>query len=118
MEERACLSCGKPVYGRLDKKFCDDQCRNDFNNKQNSDTNKRIRNINNILRKNRRILEKLNPNGKSKVHRDKLSKLGYDFEYFTNMLKTKTGNTYYFCYEQGYLELDHKMFALVLRNYE
>ena len=56
--ERFCSDCGEKLVGRADKKFCNDQCRNNFNNKVNSDTNSVMRNINNVLRKNRRIMEK------------------------------------------------------------
>ncbi len=27
-----CQQCGKPVKGRIDKRFCDDFCRNAYNN--------------------------------------------------------------------------------------
>ena len=75
-----------------------------------------MRNINNILRKNRRILAELNPEGKVKIHRDKLIERGFKFRYFTNIYSTKNGNNYYFCYDQGYLELDGGMFTLVVRQ--
>lgn len=116
MEERLCLECGKPVYGRIDKKFCDDQCRNTFNNKQNSDSNNYVRNVHNILRRNRRILEELNPNGKSKATRTKLTEKGFDFNYHTSTYTTKAGATYYFCYEYGYLPIEGDHFALVKKQ--
>ena len=28
LQQAYCLYCGKPVKGRIDKKFCDDWCRN------------------------------------------------------------------------------------------
>ena len=113
---KVCLECGKPIQGRHDKKFCDDLCRNAYNNKLNSDANKIIRNINNTLRKNRRILAELNPNGKTKVTKDKLLFHGFDFNYFTNTYTTKAGTVYYFCYEQGYLPLEGDLYALVVRQ--
>lgn len=116
MEAKTCIECGTQIFGRFDKKFCSDQCRNAYNNKLNSDANNYIRNVNNILRKNRRILTKLNPNGKTKLHRDKLAEKGFDFNYHTNTYTTKAGATYYFCYEQGYLELDNQWFMLVKRQ--
>ena len=116
MEERQCLECGKPVYGRIDKKFCDDQCRNTFNNKQNSDSNNYVRNVHNVLRRNRRILEELNPNGKSKTTRSKLTERGFDFNYHTTTYTTKAGATYYFCYEYGYLPIEGDYFALVKKQ--
>lgn len=116
MEERLCLECSKPVYGRIDKKFCDDQCRNTFNNKQNSDSNNYVRNVHNILRRNRRILEELNPKGKSKATRSKLTEKGFDFSYHTSTYTTKAGATYYFCYEYGYLPIEGDYFALVKKQ--
>jgi len=74
-----------------------------------------MRNINNVLRKNRRILESLNPDGKGTTSRDELLMHGFNFSYFTNIFKTKQGKTYYFCYEQGYIELENNRFALVLK---
>lgn len=111
-----CQECGDEMKGRADKKFCSDQCRGTYNNRLNSDSNNFMRNINNILRKNRRILAELNPKGKSKVHRDKLLELGFKFSYFTNEYVTKAGKVYRFCYEQGYLELDNDWYALVIKN--
>ena len=114
--KKQCLECKDEFHGRADKKFCSDQCRNAYNNKLNSDANNFVRNINNTLRKNRRILEELNPNGKAQVHRDKLLERGFKFSYFTNIYKTKSENTYYFCYEYGYLERDNGYFTLVIKQ--
>lgn len=116
MKEKSCLECGAKIFGRNDKKFCSDQCRNSYNNKLNSDSNNYIRTVNNTLRKNRRILEKLTPSGKSKTTRSKLNEHGYDFNFHTNTYTTKAGATYYFCYEYGYLELENDWFALVKRD--
>jgi uncharacterized Zn ribbon protein len=92
--KKRCLECTDEFIGRADKKFCCDGCRSSYNNKLNSDTTNFVRNINNILRKNRRILAELNPNGKSKTHKDKLLEKGFKFSYFTNIYKTKAGKIY------------------------
>ena len=115
-EERKCPECGRPVFGRVDKKFCSDACRNAFNNKSNAPTNNYVRNVNNTLAKNRRILAELNPTGKVKKHRDQLLKKGFDFDFYTNSYTTKAGDVYRFCYEQGYLILDEGFVLLVERN--
>jgi hypothetical protein len=77
-----------------------------------------MRNINNKLRKNYRILSELNANadGKSKTTRAKLMSKGFDFEFFTNILNTKSGNTYYFLYDQGYMVLDNDFYMLVKKD--
>ena len=111
-----CLECGDEFKGRTDKKFCSPQCRSSYNNKLNSDATNFVRNINNILRKNRRILAELNPKGKSKVHRDQLLERGFKFSYFTNQYHTQSGNEYHFCYDQGYLALADDYYSLVVRQ--
>jgi predicted nucleic acid-binding Zn ribbon protein len=111
-----CLECGEKIVGREDKKFCSDGCRNAYNNKINKDSTNFMRNVNNKLRKNYRILSELNPDGKSKTTRTKLLSKGFDFEFFTNILNTKTGNTYYFLYDQGYLPLENDFYMLVKKD--
>jgi hypothetical protein len=72
-----------------------------------------MRNVNNILRKNRRILLQYNPHGKAKIQKNALLEKGFKFNYFTNEYITQTGKKYKFCYEQGYIELDEQKLALV-----
>lgn len=114
--EKQCLECQTPLRGRADKKFCSDACRNSYNNRQNSDANNLMRNVNNTLRKNRRILADLNPEGKSRVHRETMARKGFNFNYFTNIYQTKSGKTYYFCYDQGYIEVEPMHFTLVWKK--
>ena len=42
--EKQCLECGTAIRGRADKKFCSDQCRNQYNNTLNRDANNYVRN--------------------------------------------------------------------------
>lgn len=114
--EKSCLECGEKIVGRTDKKFCSDYCRNAYNNNLNKDSKNMVRNVNNLLRKNYRILEELNPDGKVKLSKSKLAAKGFNFDYFTSIYKTKTGNTYYFIYDQGYLPLEGDFYALVRRT--
>jgi hypothetical protein len=114
--EKQCLECGNKLVGRIDKKFCNDYCRNAYNNKKNRASKNIIRNTNNLLRKNYRILEKINPNQKTKTTKDNLLRKGFNFNYFTSIYKTKSGNVYYFVYDQGYLALGDKYFAIVKRD--
>ncbi|TPG36363.1 hypothetical protein [Flavobacterium pectinovorum] len=113
---KTCLECSEKLVGREDKKFCSDSCRNAYNNKINKDSTNFMRNVNNKLRKNYRILSELNTDGKSKATRDKMITKGFDFDFFTNVLQTKTGNTYYFLYDQGYRSLDNDYFMLVKKE--
>lgn len=116
MEKRTCIECDQKFNGRADKKFCSDMCRNAYNNKLNSDTNNYVRNINNALRKNRRIMEELLPEETAKVSQQKLMDKGFNFSYYTNITTTKTGKNYVFCYEYGYLPLESNYYLLVKRK--
>ena len=113
---KTCLECGDKIVGREDKKFCSDGCRNAYNNKINKDSTNFMRNVNNKLRKNYRILSELNPEEKSKTTKSKLLSKGFEFEFFTNILNTNTGNTYYFVYDQGYRVLEVDFYMLVKKG--
>jgi hypothetical protein len=119
-EPTLCLSCEKPVKGRSDKKFCDDYCRAAFNNDLKSASNNLVRNVNNALGKNRRILESLLPQGDAtaKTNHDKLIEKGFQFKYHTHIYNTKTEKTYFYCYEYGYLPLENNWYLIVKKNEE
>ncbi|MFD2567052.1 hypothetical protein [Pseudotenacibaculum haliotis] len=116
METRACLECGEAVKGRIDKKFCSDYCRNSYNNKVNKDSKNLIRNINNRLRKNYKILSELNTKGKTKVSRTRLYDKGFDFQLFTSLYTTRAGSTYFYVYNEGYLALENEMYLLIRKE--
>ena len=116
MEKKLCLECGESFNGRVDKKFCSDLCRNSHNNKLNSDSTNYVRNITNILRKNRRILGELIPAETAKTTKAKLVQNGFNFQYYTNAYTTKKGTTYYFCYEYGYLPIENDYYFLVKKG--
>jgi len=113
-EQKLCLECGEPIKGRADKKFCDDQCRSNYNNKMNSDVTAEMRNINNILRKNRRILESVvHEDGKGKISKQKLHDKGFNFKYFTQTHITQKGSTYKLCYDYGYLPIENDFIMVI-----
>jgi hypothetical protein len=114
---RKCLECGDEIRGRVDKKYCSDHCRNAYNNKINKDSKNLIRNINNRLRKNYRVLDSFQlKEGKTKTTRTRLIDRGFDFEFITNLYTTKKGTTYYFVYDLGYLPLDNDYYMIVKRE--
>ena len=119
---RTCLTCGKDLKGRIDKKFCDDYCRNNYNNRQRAKTNcsSLVRSINNGLLKNRKILESVLPENKesAKANLDKLHRLGFQFKYMTHIYTNRTGKTYFFCYDYGYRPLENKWYLVVKQKEE
>jgi hypothetical protein len=116
-DEKTCLNCSKVLRGRADKKFCDENCRNQYNNTLNSDTNSEMRLTQNILRKNRRILsELLGEQDKYKTSIKKLMDRGYKLDFLTQLYQTKTGTIYRYCFEYGIMLLDEDMVLIVKRN--
>jgi hypothetical protein len=119
---RKCLACGRPLKGRIDKKFCDDNCRNNYNNQQKAIGNysSYVRNINNTLLKNRKILASVLPDTEetAKANKEKLQRLGFQFKYLTHTYTTKSGKTYIYCYDYGYLPLDNDWYLIVKRKEE
>ena len=113
---RKCLECGEVLHGRSDQKYCNDQCRNTFNNRLSGETNNHIRRINRILKRNQPFLSVLNTKGRTTIKRDELLKKEFDFNYFTNLITTRYGRVYYFCYDQGYSPIDGKKVLLIYKE--
>ena len=97
--DKLCLECETPLIGRIDKKFCNDMCRNSYNNLLNKDANEYVRKVNVILRKNRRILSSLmNGSEKGKATKEQLLLNGFNFYYYTKPILSiyKTSILYLF----------------------
>ncbi|MDZ4794728.1 MAG: DUF2116 family Zn-ribbon domain-containing protein [Bacteroidota bacterium] len=122
LETKTCLACGKAVKGRVDKKFCDDYCRNNYNNQQKARSNHSslVRNINNALLKNRKIMESLLPEAEktTTISKEKLQTLGFHFKYLTHIYTAQNGNTYFYCYDYGYRELENERLMIVRKRDE
>lgn len=115
---KLCLSCQKPIKGRTDKKYCNDYCRNSFNNQMHSCSNNYMRHINSLLQKNRRILAAILPERASQVKTSysHLQERGFLFQYSTHQVYNKKGNPYHFCYEYGYLPISETHYIVVRRK--
>ena len=114
---KQCLECQTEIRGRADKKFCSDHCRNAYNNNLNKDSKNLVRNINNRLRKNYRILCSFPlKDNKTKTTKNRLLDRGFDFGFITNIYTTKKGSVYYFVYDLGYLSLDNDFYMIVKRE--
>lgn len=115
-DKKYCKECREEIKGRRDKLYCSDYCRSQKFHRQNQDITNFMRRVNYTIRKNRSILSDLNPKGKTKAHKHKLIDAGVNFDYFTNVYKTRSGKVYYFCYDQGYVQLEEDYYALVVRE--
>jgi predicted nucleic acid-binding Zn ribbon protein len=110
--ERVCLDCGARLLGRSDKKFCSDQCRNNYNNRLNRDQNNYVRNVHAQLRRNRRVLAGLYDDGHRRIHRDALIAQGYNFTFFTHLIETREGVRWSYCFEYGFREAGREYLEL------
>lgn len=114
--DKLCLSCGKTIIGRADKKFCSSYCRSAYHYEQKGQQTNLVRRVNYILKKNRDIISKLNPKGKTRVSKTTLITKGFNFNYFTNIYRTKNEHEYRFCYDQGYIEWEDGSCTLVVKQ--
>ncbi len=101
---KLCLQCQRPIVGRMDKVFCDPQCRNTYHNRIKHSHEQYIKKVNSCLRKNRRILKTLAPIGKVIVRREILESMGYTFDFFSSTFHT-SNSLYYMCYDYGFRAL-------------
>jgi hypothetical protein len=73
MQVKYCQECEQVLKGRTDKRFCNDSCRNAFNNRVNSKENNLMKKINNQLKRNRKILQMIL--GEEKMYKSNKAKL-------------------------------------------
>ncbi len=116
MNNRKCLECDGPLLGRSDQKFCNDQCRSSYNNRLSVQSTFVIRIINRILKKNYTILSSLNSGKKALVNKSDLQKKGYRFDYYTGTHLNTKNHLYYYCYDQGFTELENNKVMLVCKD--
>lgn len=110
-----CRYCARPLKGRSDKKFCDDQCRNTFNNQQKRERNELVQALNKRLLKNRAVLEAVweRKQKPAVLKREQLLLAGYQFQYHTHTHINKRGLVYRYCYEYGLLQLEGSRYLVV-----
>lgn len=101
MDNLNCQHCDRPMAGRFDKKFCNDQCRASYHNIHRRKHERMISAVNRQIRRNRAILKRFSPEGKATVRKERLVDAGFLFQYFSSIYQT-AGLTYYFCYEYGF----------------
>lgn len=114
--ERQCLDCGSSLRGRADKKFCDDQCRSNYNNNLRAGSAAELRSVNAILRKNHSILTRLCTGHKVKLKKDELLRNGFDLNYHTHHQSTRNGDTYFCCYNYGFTKIDAERVLIIRQN--
>ena len=100
--ERTCLRCGEKIVGRIDKKFCCDSCRNDYHNALRRQSDKELRPLVNILKRNQKILENQLHSGIRTIPENVLRLKNFDFTHFTSVRWRPFRHTIYYIYDIGY----------------
>lgn len=106
MEKKRCQFCQQFIVGRNDKKFCDDHCRSAFNNKLNSFEYRQMKNVNAVLKRNRKILAELYETKNKEattIFERKIQELGFVFNFHTHIETLEGGITCICCYDYGYV---------------
>lgn len=116
-QTKTCRQCGREMHGRSDKKYCNDDCRNIFNNTkhQHSET-PYVKGITSTLRKNRKVLLTIAPANRNWiiVSQVVLTRLGFNFYYHTH--STPIGSKILTCcFEVGYFHLENSN-VLIIRT--
>jgi len=113
--DQTCLYCGKPFKGRTDKKFCGEECKNNYHNPRKLEEAAEIKKIKLALIRNQRIIKALLA-GRPEiiVTRETLLKKGFEFDYHTHHVTSKTKrNEYIFSFNYGYHDLGTGQYKLV-----
>ena len=101
-EKRCCAFCGRELRGRVDKKFCDDSCRNNYGYQHNKFSNITISRVNKSLLHNRNVLRSIVKSGKKVVKKQSLVDKNFDFNVITGIYKTYKDQEYKMLYDYAY----------------
>lgn len=110
--ERQCFYCGKAISGRIDKRFCDDNCRNNYHYRLNKDADIFVNKVNSILLHNRLVLKSLCSNAKTFVKIQTLKNMGFDFNYITALHQTKRNDSYRIVYDYAYKIIEDEVIVI------
>lgn len=111
-EDRHCLECGEPLYGRTDKKFCNTSCRSKYHGQLRRWHNKLYTDTLDCLNRNYEILEHLfRLHGKG-CELTELAVMGFRKDMVTHKVQKKGKHLEYRCFDFVYNLSDNKLFNL------
>ena len=107
-----CLECGKVIlYGRKDKKFCSDNCKNRYHNNKHKFSRNVHYKVLNAIEKNYSILEELYRSHVLSIDIGDLIALGFRTEYSTGYRKSNKHDEFR-CFEFKYYVSRNRLFGL------
>ncbi len=99
----ACLECGDPIeYGRSDKKFCCEACKNRWHNREASSSRKFRQKVSSSLEKNYFILDSVRRTTLKTILVSDLETMGFRPGYFTSYSKGRNAEVF-MCYDLKYV---------------
>lgn len=103
-----CMECSAQLKGRSDKKFCNSDCRISYHNRANRNMNQHIREINIILKRNRKILAEYLSMGRKIAFEQELLKMNFNFNFYTQVKHLVNNGEWRYCYELAYRKIDQR----------
>ncbi|MBQ9548497.1 MAG: hypothetical protein IJV01_04980 [Bacteroidales bacterium] len=107
-----CLQCGTELYGRPDKKFCSDPCKNKWHNSRGGEKRRSQGRVFTDLAVNYDILEKLLLKGVSSVDRSVLENMGFRCARITGHRRIRGGHDEYQCFDIHYIQTETRLFRI------
>lgn len=111
--DSVCLECGdRIVYGRSDRKFCCDACKNRFHNRRSGNSRHYRQRIHSALERNYFILDSLRRTSLRNIPMSDLVNMGFSREYFTSYSGNASEETY-MCYDIRYCVVKDIVISIV-----
>lgn len=108
-----CLECGdRIVYGRSDRKFCCDACKNRFHNRRSSSSRHYRQKIHSALERNYFILDSLRRTSLRNIPMSDMENMGFSREYFTSYSRQSSRETF-MCYDIEYSVMKDAVTSIV-----
>lgn len=111
-DDRHCLECGEPIYGRTDKVFCNRACKSRYHGQQRSLHNMAYSKTMASLQRNYGILEHLHKLKARNCPLDELTEMGFLPECVTHRVEKKGKHLEYRCFDFVYNMSENKLFNL------
>lgn len=109
---KTCLSCDAVLFGRIDKKYCDYNCRNAYHNEKNRHSSGIMRSVNRRLHRNYSILEELRAHEIECIDLQVLNSMGFDEYYNTAYVQDQKEGEIRFIYDLAYQQIGSELVLL------
>ena len=118
MDKRKCKICSKQVVGRDDKLFCSVKCKNYYHVNLRKVTYSHVKELDNILHRNRSILLEVlgKRKGQITVQRVVLEKKNFTFKYHTHLHVNSKGKTYHYVYDFAWMEFSNDEILIIRKE--